>query len=57
MTNNIYIFKKHTFSELNYLTNCAYKYNYIINFSDILFGLKSVQKCIYTGLAGQGLKF
>ena len=44
-------------SKLNYLTNLASTINYIIHFSDILFGLKSALIWIYTGVAGQGYTY
>ena len=50
---NIFIyFFKYTSSKLSCLTNWASTTNYIIHFSDILFGLKSVWNCIYTDVAG-----
>ena len=44
---NIYILFKYKYSKLNYLTKWASATNYIIHFSDILFGLKSTPNHIY----------
>ena len=39
--------KNKTYSKLSYLTNFASSTNYIIYFSDVLFGLKYVQNRMY----------
>ena len=58
-TNNekyLYVFWKCTSSKLNDLTNCTSRPNYIIHFSDILFGLIfNIRK--YMGAAGVNIIF